>query len=108
MARANLAVLTTQVGLHGHTHVPIAFCEDDGRIEMISPADRSTLALEGRRALVNPGSVGQPRDGVPLASYLVYDTERTEVTWHRVGYDIVATQAAMRAGRTSPAGSSIA
>jgi predicted phosphodiesterase len=96
VARANLAVLTTPVGLHGHTHLPTVFREDDGRIEMISPADGSRLTLDERPALVNPGSVGQPRDGVPQASYLILDTERSEMAWHRVGYDIAGTQAAMR------------
>ena len=65
VARANLAALTTRYGLHGHTHIPIAFREDDGRVEPITPGDGSVLALDERRLLINPGSVGQPRDGHP-------------------------------------------
>lgn len=95
-ARANLAVLPTSYGLHGHTHLPIAWIDDDGRIEAMAPAHGSTLALEGRPALVNPGSVGQPRDGRTTASCLIVDTERDVVTWHRVGYDIASVQVAMR------------
>ncbi|HEY6058707.1 MAG TPA: metallophosphoesterase family protein [Candidatus Limnocylindrales bacterium] len=102
VARANLALLQTPYGLHGHTHVPIAFREDDGRIEAIGPRDGSTLALDDRRVLLNPGSVGQPRDGEPTASYLVIDTERQLVGWRRVSYDIAATQAAMRAVHLPP------
>jgi diadenosine tetraphosphatase ApaH/serine/threonine PP2A family protein phosphatase len=45
---------------------------------------------------VNPGSVGQPRDGDPDASYLILDPEAGVVTWHRVAYDIAAVQQAMR------------
>ena len=97
VARANLAVLGTRVGLHGHTHIPTAFLEDDGRVEVVSPGDGSVLELRGRRALVNPGSVGQPRDGDPRSSFLVLDTEADSVTWHRVAYDVVPVQAAMRA-----------
>ena len=55
-----------------------------------------TLELGGRRALVNPGSVGQPRDGDPDASYLVWDPDAERVTWHRVRYDVAAVQRAMR------------
>jgi diadenosine tetraphosphatase ApaH/serine/threonine PP2A family protein phosphatase len=97
VARANLALLTTPYGLHGHTHVPIAFREDDGRVEAINPQEGSTLALDERRLLINPGSIGQPRDGDPTASYLVLDTDRQSVAWHRVAYDIGRTQSAMRA-----------
>jgi diadenosine tetraphosphatase ApaH/serine/threonine PP2A family protein phosphatase len=55
------------------------------------------MDLRGRRALVNPGSVGQPRDGDSRASYLLLDTATASVTWHRVEYDIGAVQSAMRA-----------
>jgi predicted phosphodiesterase len=95
VARANLAVLTTRYGLHGHTHVPIAYREDDGRVEPITPGNGSVLGLDARRTLLNPGSVGQPRDGDPTASWLVLDTDREECTWHRVPYDIASVQAAM-------------
>jgi diadenosine tetraphosphatase ApaH/serine/threonine PP2A family protein phosphatase len=96
VARANLAALETRVGLHGHTHLPVAFVEEDGRVDVVSPGDGSVLELRGRRALVNPGSVGQPRDGDPRSSYLVLDTVADSVTWHRVAYDVEAVQAAMR------------
>jgi diadenosine tetraphosphatase ApaH/serine/threonine PP2A family protein phosphatase len=96
VARANLAFMTTRYGLHGHTHLPIVWAEDDGRIVSIAPGDGSSFALDGRRALLNPGSVGQPRDGDPTAGYLVIDTELDHATWHRVGYDVAAVQAAMR------------
>src|SRR5262245_57456151 len=95
VARANLTFITTRFGLHGHTHLPIAWAEDDGRIVSIAPRDGSTFALDGR-ALLNPGSVGQPRDGIPLAGAMVIDTDAETVTWHRVPYGIEAVQSAMR------------
>jgi diadenosine tetraphosphatase ApaH/serine/threonine PP2A family protein phosphatase len=97
VARANLAVLRTRYGLHGHTHVPVAFRDEGGTVEAIEPRDGETLPLDERRVLLNPGSVGQPRDGDPDASYMVIDIDGSSVTWHRVRYDIAATQAAMRA-----------
>lgn len=96
VALENLAVLAAPVGLHGHTHVPVAWVEDGGRVEHVRAARRSRLELAGRRALVNPGSVGQPRDGDPDASYAILDPEAGVVAWHRVRYDVAAVQAAMR------------
>jgi predicted phosphodiesterase len=97
VARAGIAVMTTTLGLHGHTHVPVAFATTDARLEVIVPSDGSVLDLENRVALVNPGSVGQPRDGDPRASYLVLDPEGRSIAWHRVEYDIGAVVSAMRA-----------
>jgi diadenosine tetraphosphatase ApaH/serine/threonine PP2A family protein phosphatase len=47
--------------------------------------------------LLNPGSVGQPRDGDPRAAYLTLDTETRTVTWHRVEYDVEPVRRAIRA-----------
>jgi predicted phosphodiesterase len=99
IARANLALLTMPIGLYGHTHLPMVYAEKDGAIEQIEPGHGSTLSLAGRRALVNPGSVGQPRDGIPTAGYMVIDTDGDQCTWHRTAYDIEAVQGAMRAAR---------
>ncbi|HUQ43942.1 MAG TPA: metallophosphoesterase family protein [Candidatus Limnocylindria bacterium] len=96
VARANLAQLAVAIGLHGHTHVPIAFVEDGDGIEVVRGRPGTSLSLDGRRALVNPGSVGQPRDGDRDASYLILDPEAGTVSWRRVPYDIRAVQQAMR------------
>lgn len=95
VARANFDVLATRIGLFGHTHVPTAFREDDGRVEHISPGRGSELDVGSGRFLVNPGSVGQPRDGDPTASFLILDTERLTCRWERVEYDVPVVQAAM-------------
>jgi predicted phosphodiesterase len=96
IARANLAVLTTPFGLYGHTHLPMVFAERDGAVDQIEPAEGSTFRVDGRRALINPGSVGQPRDGLLTASFLIIDTDVGQCTWQRVAYDIAAVQAEMR------------
>ncbi len=95
-ARANLAAFATPYCLHGHTHVPVAWRDDDG-IELVQPSDGSQLVLDARRLLLNPGGVGQPRDGDPRAAALVLDTAARRVTWHRVAYPIRAVQADIRA-----------
>ena len=93
VARTNLDALGTPIGLHGHTHVPIAWAERDGRIEAVAPANGSTFRIDGRRALLNPGSVGQPRDGDPAASWLELDTDAGVATWRRGAYDVEAARA---------------
>ena len=97
VARDNLDLLRQPIGLHGHTHIPVAFVENGREVELFRAAPGASLRLEGRRALVNPGSVGQPRDGDPRASYMVLDPADGAISWHRIGYDIEAVQAAMRA-----------
>jgi diadenosine tetraphosphatase ApaH/serine/threonine PP2A family protein phosphatase len=95
VARASMAAMPTPGGLHGHTHVPIAFVEDDGRLEAMSPGAGSRMTFDGRRVLLNPGSVGQPRDGIPTSSWMVLDTDAGAATWHRTAYDVASVQAEM-------------
>ena len=96
VARANFAVLETRHALIGHTHVPLVFREDDGLVEMLAPTDGSRLVLDKRRTILNPGSVGQPRDGDPRACAMTLETDSGEVEWHRVAYPIEETQRRMR------------
>ncbi|CAN5590935.1 metallophosphoesterase family protein [soil metagenome] len=96
VARANLAAFDTRHCLVGHTHVPLVFREDDGLVEALAPTDGSQLVLDGRRTIINPGSVGQPRDGDPRACAMLLDTERHTVEWRRVEYPIAETQELMR------------
>jgi predicted phosphodiesterase len=96
-ARENLAEVTTTHGLNGHTHVPIAFSLAGGRMGAEAPRAAPGIELDGRRLLLNPGSVGQPRDGDPRASYLVLDLAERRVQWGRVAYDIDGVRSRMRA-----------
>ncbi len=95
VATANLAAFDTAVCLFGHTHVPIVFQATDGQVTAATARPGDKVGLVGR-SLVNPGSVGQPRDGDPTASYLVLDSETATVEFRRVRYDIERTQRAMR------------
>jgi diadenosine tetraphosphatase ApaH/serine/threonine PP2A family protein phosphatase len=85
--------------LVGHTHVPVLYTLQDGEftVRVRRPVSGEAVRLpEGGRAIVNPGSVGQPRDGDPRAAYAILDT--VEATWllRRVAYPIEVTQAHMR------------
>src|SRR5919107_139169 len=98
IANANLGVHASQIGLHVHTHVPLAFvvAEDGSGIKEVPGRPGTILELAGRRALVNPGSVGQPRDGNRDSSYLLWEPDADRVTWRRVAYDVPAVQRQMR------------
>lgn len=96
-ARRNLAAFDTAYCLVGHTHHPLTFLDDRGRVRALAASDGTALTLDERRAILNPGSVGQPRDGDPRACAMLVDTETREVRWRRVEYPIERTQQAMRA-----------
>ena len=97
LARAGLSAISTEHGLHGHTHIPIAFTMVDGRMRTLQPRAGNTVALGEGRCFLNPGSVGQPRDGDPRASCMVLDSVAGTATWERVPYDFEAVGASMRA-----------
>lgn len=82
----------------GHTHKPAIFSTTAAaKMTAFSPVTNISVPLHGlRRWLVVAGSVGQPRDGIPAASYVMFDTARIEVTFHRVSYDIEGAAAAIR------------
>jgi diadenosine tetraphosphatase ApaH/serine/threonine PP2A family protein phosphatase len=89
----------------GHTHVQGGFLLRNERVEGFRPAiegkrGHAELTLEpGVRYLINPGSIGQPRDGDPRAGLAVLDTERQTVEFWRVSYDIEAVQKRMEVAR---------
>ncbi len=96
VAAANVGSFETWLCAFGHTHLPIIFRADDTRVEMLPAIPGEPIRLDARRALLNPGSVGQPRDGIPASAYLVLDDRAATAEFHRVAYDIARTQALMR------------
>ena len=76
----------------GHTHLPRIFSAEGG--EQV-PSASGWIDLP-ESALVNPGSVGQPRDGNPNAAFAIVDLSRPAVRFERVAYDVAATQAKIR------------
>jgi diadenosine tetraphosphatase ApaH/serine/threonine PP2A family protein phosphatase len=91
-AEANLEELGSGLCFHGHSHVPGIFRIADGRVE--HEYRIGTLPLHGP-VLVNPGSVGQPRDRDPDASYGVWDTQAGTFEFRRVAYDRAGAQRAI-------------
>ena len=83
-ARANLHRLEAKVCFHGHSHIPGVFSCEEGRVRHQYRLE--TFDLSGPQ-LVNPGSVGQPRDGIPDASYGVWNLDEATFEFRRVPYD---------------------
>lgn len=100
----NFAHFDTPYCLVGHTHFPVLIAEKEANEALVyNPTYAETIYLEDTRAIINPGSVGQPRDSDPRAAYALLDTD--ELTWefYRVSYPIEETQWQMReAGLPEP------
>jgi predicted phosphodiesterase len=96
VASANMASFDTRICLHGHTHVPIIFRTEGGRMEVVRAEPGEPISVQAGRLLLNPGSVGQPRDGNPASSYVVIDTAAETAHFRRVRYEIDRTQSLMR------------
>ncbi|MDQ4074914.1 MAG: metallophosphatase family protein [Chloroflexota bacterium] len=100
-AEENFDFFDTRYCLVGHTHKPIIFRQEMGQEDVLALQPAVNLALplaqaENIRFIINPGSVGQPRDNDPRAAYAIYDDDEGTLTFHRLPYDIGATQRRMR------------
>lgn len=93
--------LECRVAFFGHTHVQGGFIWNRSRVETITRLGASAVRMDMEIDpecvyLINPGSVGQPRDGDPRAAYLVFDSETRNVSYFRVPYDIAGAQQKIR------------
>ena len=92
----NFGYFDTRFCLVGHSHIPLVFGQDKtGKCFRAKIPNEVRLDLQGSRLIINPGGVGQPRDGDPRASYAIYDDDSQTVYHYRVSYDIVSTQRKM-------------
>ncbi|MBU0511189.1 MAG: metallophosphatase family protein [Chloroflexi bacterium] len=96
-ATENFKYFDTSYCFVGHTHLPTIYqlSDEPGKADWIIPETDTPLTLSPR-AIINPGSVGQPRDHDPRASYAIFDTETSSIEYRRVSYDIHAVQTRMR------------
>ena len=96
-AEASFALAPFGVAFFGHTHLPTAFRSDEnGRVSgWVLPSETPVELETGSRFMLNPGSVGQPRDRDPRASFLVWEDGRA--IGHRVAYDVEKAAAKIRA-----------
>jgi len=96
VAIASLEATEEPIVLVGHSHVALHVqLAGDGFMGGLSPAG-TEVELADARTLLNPGSVGQPRDGDPRAAYLLLDLDARTASFRRVEYDVARTQAEIR------------
>ena len=93
-AEANFLNQKTPVCFHGHTHCPMIYEKSMNGVFRIDAQD-FTLPM-GRKYFINVGSVGQPRDGDPRATYVIFDPKERTVRYRRLAYDIEAAQERIR------------
>jgi predicted phosphodiesterase len=95
-AARSIAVARAAICLFGHTHVALtARMDSQRRLEIEAPQGHPEFAVTidaGSKYMINPGSVGQPRDGDSRAAYAIADLDRMVVTLYRVAYPIEAAQ----------------
>jgi diadenosine tetraphosphatase ApaH/serine/threonine PP2A family protein phosphatase len=92
--------VSERIVLIGHSHVALSFVRREGEIATGQRQEADDKAdLRRDEWLLNPGSVGQPRDGDPRAAWLLLDTEALTASWRRVEYDVAGAAAAIRQAR---------
>jgi diadenosine tetraphosphatase ApaH/serine/threonine PP2A family protein phosphatase len=97
-ATANFDHFETPYCFVGHTHLPVLYyLADEARMARLIVPDTPVELTLAPRAIINPGSVGQPRDRDPRAAYAIYNPEHNTWEYCRVAYDIQAVQERMRA-----------
>ncbi len=106
-AEAGLDAMEERVGLIGHSHVSLFFTRPAAKrptyAQGAQAGDGANVEMASGQWLLNPGSVGQPRDGDPRAAWLELDTETWAARYHRVSYDIeAAARPILEAGLPSP------
>jgi predicted phosphodiesterase len=109
-ASENLERPPARLTFFGHTHIQGGFVTNGREVLNVRPAystreapERLEFPLEKeKKYMINPGSIGQPRDQDPRAAFALYDTEDEVVTFYRVAYDIEAAQKAIYAANLPP------
>jgi predicted phosphodiesterase len=96
VALISILETTAPLILVGHSHVPLALGWDGDALTGGLAPEGTDVELAGKRWLVNPGSVGQPRDGDPRAAWALVDIEAGRATFRRVPYPIERTQTEIR------------
>ena len=100
LAELCLDVQRNRICLIGHSHVALSFVRPEGELATGEPRRAGErLDLSSGEWLVNPGSVGQPRDGDPRASWLLLDLDLMSASFHRATYDVAGAASAIRAAR---------
>ena len=93
-AALNFDYFSTPYCFVGHTHLPVVYTREEKKLVVYKPTPNNKITLSPR-TIINPGSVGQPRDHDPRAAYVIYNPEENTWDYHRLTYDIPAVQTRM-------------
>jgi predicted phosphodiesterase len=85
--------INTSIGFFGHTHFPIMYIYRNKKLDVTELRENSKIKLDkNTKYLINPGSIGQPRDRCVKSSFIIFDSEKMTISFFRVSYDIKKTQ----------------
>ena len=93
-AALNFDYFSTPYCFVGHTHLPVVYTREEKKLVVYKPTPNNKITLSPR-TIINPGSVGQPRDHDPRAAYVIYNPEENTWDYRRLTYDIPAVQTRM-------------
>ncbi len=97
-AAESFKFMDTSIGFFGHTHFPIMYLLRNERIDTVPLTFNTKIKLDpNTKYLINPGAIGQPRDKNPNPSFIVFDSQKKEITFQRFIYDVKCTQKKIRA-----------
>jgi len=94
----SMKFMKTSIGFFGHTHFPVIYYQRNNKVNAIPLVSNKKIKLDpNTKYLINPGSIGQPRDKNPQASFIIYDSDKREITFSRYEYNIKKAQKKIRA-----------
>ena len=94
----SLKFMKTSIGFFGHTHFPVIYFQRNNKLNAIPLNSDKKIKLDpNTRYLINPGSIGQPRDKNPRPSFIIYDSDKREIVFSRYEYNVKKTQKKIRA-----------
>jgi predicted phosphodiesterase len=95
-AEENFSSFGERICFVGHTHYPVIFVKENGIVEIVPHFQKKIKFKKDCRYIINPGAVGQPRDGDWRASYGIFDNQSLTFEWKRVEYPVKKTQEKMK------------
>ncbi len=96
-ATESFRFMNTSIGFFGHTHFPIIYYLRNDKLDVVPLTENARIKLDrNTRYLINPGSIGQPRDKNPTSSYIIFDSGKMEISFNRFGYEVARTQKKIR------------
>ncbi len=89
--------METSIGFFGHTHFPVIYLMRNEKIDIVPLSEETRIKLDpNTRYLINPGSIGQPRDKNAKSSFIIFDSTKKEILFKRYTYNIKETQRKIR------------